>query len=162
MAEPEKFPRVLAITMTIVTLIFTSVSALCYAAFGSNVQTIVLLNLPIQGGMTVTVEILYSLAIILSVPLMLSPASRIVEHGIFSGRSGGLDTKVKMQKTLLRVVLTCQCAALSFAIGGPNLDVLLGPLGLAAMVFTLYITIRSWIVITAPEAEFDRCAVFAA
>ncbi|KAF9394872.1 neutral amino acid transporter [Podila verticillata] len=190
MVEPEKFPRVLAITMTIVTLIFTSVGALCYAAFGSDVQTIVLLNLPTQGGMTVTVEILYSLAIILSVPLMLSPASRIVEQGIFGTRSGGLDTKVKMRKNLLRVVLICLCAILSFAIGGPNLDkfvslvgsvacmplcfifpalfhyracaktvrarvidVLLGLLGLAAMVFTLYITIRSWIVVTAPEAR---------
>ncbi|KAF9322168.1 neutral amino acid transporter [Podila horticola] len=199
MAEPEKFPRVLAITMTIVTLIFTSIGALCYAAFGSNVQTIVLLNLPIQGGMTVTVEILYSLAIILSVPLMLSPASRIVEHGVFGTRSGGQDLKVKMQKNFLRTVLICLCAVLSFAIGGPNLDkfvsfvgsvacmplcfifpalfhyracaktarakiidIFLGLLGVSAMVFTLYITIRSWVVQTAPEAELDRCAAFAA
>ncbi|KAG0039389.1 neutral amino acid transporter [Podila clonocystis] len=199
MAEPKKFPRVLAITMTIVTLIFTSVGTMCYAAFGSNVQTIVLLNLPVQGSMTVTVEILYSLAIILSVPLMLSPASRIVEHGIFGTRSGGQDLKVKIQKNLLRIVLICLCTALSFVIGGPNLDkfvsfvgsvaciplcfifpalfhyracaktvrakitdVLLGLLGVAAMVFTLYITIRSWVVVAAPEAELDRCAAFAA
>jgi len=47
MAEPERLPRVVAITMTIVTLIFTSVGALYYAAFDSNVQTIALLNLPI-------------------------------------------------------------------------------------------------------------------
>ncbi|KAF9302669.1 neutral amino acid transporter [Mortierella antarctica] len=199
MAEPEKFPRVLAITMTIVTVIFTSVGALCYAAFGRNVQTIVLLNLPIQGGMTVTVEILYSFAIILSVPLMLSPASRIFEHSIFGTRSGGQDLKVKMRKNLLRIVLICLCAVLSFAIGGPNLDkfvsfvgsvacmplcfifpalfhyracaktvgakiidALLGLLGVAAMVFTLFITIQSWFVVTVPEAEFDRCAAFAA
>ena len=146
--------------------------------------------------MTVTVEILYSLAIILSVPLMLSPAPRIVGHGIFGSRSGGPDTKVKMQKNLLCVVLICLCAALSFAIGGPNLDkfvsfvgsvacmplcfispalfhyracaktvrakvidVLLGLLGLAAMVFTLYITVQSWIVVATPEAEFDRCGL---
>ncbi|KAF9334055.1 neutral amino acid transporter [Podila minutissima] len=199
MAEPEKFPRVLAITMTIVTVIFTSVGALCYAAFGRNVQTIVLLNLPIQGGMTVTVEILYSLAIILSVPLMLSPASRIFEHGIFGTRSGGQHLKVKMRKNLLRIVLICLCAVLSFAIGGPNLekfvsfvgsvacmplcfifpalfhyracaktvgakiiDALLCLLGVAAMVFTLYITIQNWFVVTVPGAEFDRCAAFAA
>ncbi|KAG0098652.1 neutral amino acid transporter [Podila epicladia] len=141
MAEPEKFPCVLAITMTIVTLIFTSVGALCYAAFGRNVQTIVLLNLPIQGGMTVTVEILYSLAIVLSVPLMLSPASRIVEHGIFGTRSGGQDLKTARAKII---------------------DALLGLLGVAAMVFTLYITIQSWFVVAVPEAEFDRCAAFAA
>ncbi|KAF9430016.1 neutral amino acid transporter [Podila epigama] len=198
MDKPEKFPRVLALTMMIVTIIFTSVGALCYAAFGSHVETIVLLNLPIQGGMTVTVEILYSLAIILSIPLQLSPVSRIFEYGVFGTRSGGSEPKVKMQKNLLRSLLICFCAVLSFLIGGPNLDkfvafvgsvacmplcfifpalfhyracaktvkdkvldVLLGVLGIAAMVFTLYITIRSWVVTTAPEPELSRCAAFA-
>ncbi|KAF9567686.1 neutral amino acid transporter [Mortierella alpina] len=198
MAEPEKFPRVLAFTITVVALIFGSVGALCYAAFGSNIQTIVLLNLPIRDGMTVTVEILYTLAIILSVPLMLSPASRILGEGIFGDRSGGADIKVKMQKNLLRVVLICCCALLSFAIGGPNLDkfvsfvgsvacmplcfifpalyhykacakttkekvldVVLGVFGVIAMVFTLYITVRSWVVTAAPETPLDRCVAFA-
>jgi amino acid permease len=63
MVEPEKFPRVLAVTMAIVALIFGSVGALCYSSFGSEIQTIVLLNFPVRDGMT-----------ILSVPLMLSPA----------------------------------------------------------------------------------------
>ncbi|KAF9283156.1 neutral amino acid transporter [Mortierella alpina] len=198
MAEPEKFPRVLALTISVVAMIFGSVGALCYAAFGSNIQTIVLLNLPIRDGMTVTVEILYTLAIILSVPLMLSPASRILGEGIFGDRSGAVDVKVKMQKNLMRVVLICCCALLSFAIGGANLDkfvsfvgsvacmplcfifpalyhykacakttkekvldVVLGVFGVAAMVFTLYITVRSWVVTAAPEAALDRCIAFA-
>ncbi|KAF9936505.1 neutral amino acid transporter [Mortierella alpina] len=198
MAEPEKFPRVLALTITVVAMIFGSVGALCYAAFGSNIQTIVLLNLPIRDGMTVAVEILYTLAIILSVPLMLSPASRILGEGIFGDRSGGADVKVKMQKNLLRVVLICCCALLSFAIGGANLDkfvsfvgsvacmplcfifpalyhykacakttkekvldVVLGVFGVVAMVFTLYITVRSWVVTAAPETPLDRCVAFA-
>ncbi|KAG0195918.1 neutral amino acid transporter [Mortierella sp. GBA30] len=193
MAEPEKFPRVLAGTMAVVFLIFGSVGALCYASFGSNIQTIVLLNLPIRDGMTVAVEILYTCAIILSVPLMLSPASRILAHGIFGERSGGVEFKVKMQKNALRVVLICVCAVLSFVIGGSNLDkfvsfvgsvacmplcfifpalyhykacakttkekaldVLLGVFGVAAMVFTLYITIRSWVVTSVPEVPLDR------
>ncbi|KAG0347155.1 neutral amino acid transporter [Podila humilis] len=199
MAEPEKFPRVLAITMTIVTLIFTSTGALCYAAFGSDVQTIVLLNLPIKDWMTVTVEILYACAILLSVPLQMSPASRIIEFGIFGVRSGGNEAKVKMQKNALRTTLICLCALLSFAIGGPNLDkfvsfvgsvacmplcfifpalfhyracaktlkakvldILLGLLGVVAMIFTLYITVRSWVVSATPEAELDRCTAFTA
>ncbi|KAG0334180.1 neutral amino acid transporter [Podila humilis] len=198
MAEPEKFPRVLAYTITVVALIFASVGALCYAAFGSNVQTIVVLNLPVTSGWTITVEILYSLAIILSVPLMLSPASKILEHGIFGTKSGGLDTKVKIQKNILRVVLICFCAVISFVVGGPNLDkfvafvgsvacmplcfifpamfhykacaktmrekvldIILGVVGILAMLFTLYITIRSWVVQAAPDADLDRCSVFA-
>ncbi|KAF9354358.1 neutral amino acid transporter [Mortierella sp. AD094] len=197
MAEPEKFPRVLAMTMTVVTMIFGSVGALCYSSFGSKVQTIVLLNLPIRGEMTITVEILYSCAIILSVPLMLSPASRIIEHGIFGDKSGGQHFKVKMQKNLLRTTLICGCAVISFVIGGPNLDksvsfvgsaacmplcfifpalfhykacakttkdkvldILLGLFGVAVMIFTMYITIRSWVVVAAPEAPLDRCTAF--
>ncbi|KAG0045079.1 neutral amino acid transporter [Gryganskiella cystojenkinii] len=197
MAEPEKFPRVLAITITVVALIFGSVGALCYSAFGSNVQTIVVLNLPIKSGWTITVEILYSLAIILSVPLMLSPASKIIEHGIFGTKSGGMDIKIKWQKNLVRVLLICTCALVSFGVGGPNLDkfvsfvgsvacmplcflfpalfhykvcakttkqkvldILLFIFGTAAMIFTLYITIRSWVVVAAPDAEIDRCSAF--
>ncbi|ORZ12447.1 transmembrane amino acid transporter protein-domain-containing protein [Lobosporangium transversale] len=197
MAEPEKFPRVLAMTMTVVALIFGSVGALCYAAFGSNVQTVVLLNLPIQGGMTITVEILYSLAIILSVPLMLTPASKIIEFGIFGEKSGAEFFKVKMYKNALRTVLICICAVISLVIGSSNLDkfvafigsvacmplcfifpalfhykacaktmkekaidIALGIFGVAAMIFTLFITIRSWVVVGAPEAHLDRCSAF--
>ncbi|KAF9581058.1 neutral amino acid transporter [Lunasporangiospora selenospora] len=198
MAEPEKFPKVLALTITVVALIFASVGALGYAAFGSNVQTIVVLNLPIESGWTITVQILYSLAIILSVPLMLSPASKIIEHGIFGTKSGGLDIKIKMQKNVVRIVLICVCAVISFVVGGPNLDkfvsfvgsvacmplcfifpamfhykacakslrvkildIILGVFGAIAMIFTLYITIRSWVVQSAGDTPIDRCAVFA-
>ncbi|KAK3805561.1 MAG: transmembrane amino acid transporter protein-domain-containing protein [Benniella sp.] len=198
MAEPEKFPRVLALTITVVALIFMSVGALCYSAFGSNVQTIVILNLPIKDGWTVTVELLYSLAMILSIPLMLSPASKILEHGIFGTQSGGQSAKIKMQKNMLRTVLICVCAVVSFVVGGPNLDkfvsfvgsvacmplcfifpamfhyktcaktlkakvldIILGVIGIIAMIFTLYITIRSWVVAAAPDADIDRCAAFA-
>ncbi|KAG0047898.1 neutral amino acid transporter [Gryganskiella cystojenkinii] len=197
MAEPEKFPQVLAITMTIVALIFGSVGALCYSAFGSKIQTIVLLNLPVRDGMTITVELLYSLAIILSVPLMLSPASRIIEHGIFGEKSGGSNLRIKMLKNALRTALICICALISFGIGGANLDkfvsfvgsvacmplcfifpamfhykiaetkkakiydIILGVFGVIVMVFTLYITIKSWVVPAAPEATVNRCAAFA-
>ncbi|KAG0240774.1 neutral amino acid transporter [Mortierella sp. GBA43] len=198
MAEPEKFPRVLTLTITVVALIFMSVGALCYSAFGSNVQTIVILNLPIKDGWTVTVEVLYSLAMILSIPLMLSPASKIIEHGIFGAKSGGEFFKVKMQKNAVRIVLICVCAVVSFVVGGPNLDkfvsfvgsvacmplcfifpamfhyktcaktlkakvldIILGVIGVAAMIFTLYITIRSWVVSAAPDADIDRCSAFA-
>jgi len=197
MAEPEKFPRVLAITMAIVTVIFGSVGALCYSSFGDQIQTIVLLNLPVRDGMTITVELLYSLAIILSVPLQLSPASRILEHGIFGEKSGGYNLRIKMLKNAMRTVLICICALISFGIGGANLDkfvsfvgsvacmplcfifpamfhykiaktrkqkiadVILGVFGVVVMIFTLYITIRSWVVPAAPEATVDQCAVFA-
>jgi amino acid permease len=197
MAEPEKFPKVLAITTTIVALIFGSVGALCYAAFGDNIQTIVVLNLPVTSGWTITIQILYSLAIILSVPLMLSPASKILEMACFPTRSGGVERKVKMSKNAIRITLVCACAVISYVVGGPNLDkfvsfvgsvacmplcfifpamfhykacakttrakvldIILGVVGIGAMAFTLYITVRGWIEVSAPDAVLDRCAAF--
>ncbi|KAF8943071.1 neutral amino acid transporter [Haplosporangium gracile] len=197
MAEPEKFPRVLAITMTIVTAIFASVGALCYSAFGSNVQTIVLMNLPVTGGMTITVELLYSCAIILSVPLMLSPASKIVENAWWGEKSGSHSFKVKMQKNAVRTLLILICAFVAFGVGGPSLDIFvsligsvacmplcfifpalfhykacaktwkakaldiaLGVIGVVAMIFTLYVTIHSWVDPAGPHPEQDRCAAF--
>ncbi|KAF9436626.1 neutral amino acid transporter [Entomortierella beljakovae] len=198
MAEPEKFPRVLAITITIVSMIFCSVGALCYSSFGNKIQTIVLLNLPVDEGMTITVEIIYTCAIILSVPLMLSPASRIMENSIFGDKSGGQYPKTKIQKNMLRIGLICTCAFVSFSIGGLNLDkfvsfvgsvaciplcfifpalfhykacaktvkeklldILLGIFGVIVMVFTMYITIRSWVAVDNTEVHFNRCASFA-
>ncbi|KAF9926837.1 neutral amino acid transporter [Linnemannia zychae] len=197
MAEPEKFPRVLAITLVIVTAIFASIGALCYAAFGNDVQTIVLMNLPVTNGMSVAVQLLYTLAIILSIPLMLYPASMIIQRAIFSDRSGGRNFKVKMLKNALRTLLIIICAFIAFGVGGPSLDnfvsligsvacmplcfifpalfhykacakawkakildVVLGLFGVAAMVFTLYITIHSWIAPVEPQAPIDRCAAF--
>ncbi|KAK3813010.1 MAG: transmembrane amino acid transporter protein-domain-containing protein [Benniella sp.] len=141
MAEPEKFPRVLAVTMAVVALIFGSVGALCYSSFGSEIQTIVLLNLPVRDGMTITVEILYSCAIILSVPLMLSPASRIIEHGIFGNKSGADYFNIKILKNILRM-LAClcfifpvmfHCKACARTATAKALDIALGVFGVAAM-----------------------------
>ncbi|KAG0226244.1 neutral amino acid transporter [Actinomortierella wolfii] len=197
MAEPEKFPRVLAMTIAVVTLFFMSVGALGYLAFGSNTQTIVILNLPVTSAWTITIQILYSLAIILSVPLMLSPACKIIEHGIFGDRSGGQSMKIKMSKNVLRSLLITACAFISFGVGAASLDkfvsfvgsvacvplcfifpamfhykvcaktmrakiadLTLGAFGLLAMVFTLYITIKSWVSQATPDAELDRCSVF--
>ncbi|KAG0259943.1 neutral amino acid transporter [Actinomortierella ambigua] len=197
MAEPEKFPKVLAMTIAVVTLFFMSVGALGYLAFGSNTQTIVILNLPVTSGWTIAIQILYSLAIILSVPLMLSPASKILEQGIFGDRSGGQSNKIKMLKNLVRTLLIIVCALVSFGVGAKSLDkfvsfvgaafcvplcfifpamfhykvcaknimtkifdVILGLFGLVAMIFTVYITIRSWVVESTPDADLDRCAVF--
>lgn len=46
MAEPSKFPRLLYIVMVIITIIFTSVGALCYATFGSKTRVEIISNYP--------------------------------------------------------------------------------------------------------------------
>lgn len=65
-------------------------------------------------------QFLYSLAILLSVPLQLFPAVRIMENGIFS-KSGKADPKVKWEKNIFRFAIVMGCAAISWA-GAKDLD----------------------------------------
>lgn len=56
----------------------------------------------------------------LSVPLQLFPAVRIMENGIFQ-RSGKANSRVKWQKNIFRFVTVMSCAALSY-VGANDLD----------------------------------------
>ncbi len=56
----------------------------------------------------------------LSVPLQLFPAVRIMENGIFE-RSGKADPRVKWQKNIFRFLTVTFCAGLSY-VGASDLD----------------------------------------
>ncbi|CAO3614182.1 unnamed protein product [Cunninghamella blakesleeana] len=114
MKEPEKFPKVLSWTMVGVTSLFLSVGFISYLAFGSHVQTVILLNLP-QTTTVNTIQGLYAAAICLSIPLQLFPAIRITENGLFS-KSGKNNPIVKWQKNLFRFAAVLICTVI--AIGG--------------------------------------------
>ena len=66
------------------------------------------------------VQFLYSLAILLSVPLQLFPAVRIMENGLFE-RSGKQNMLVKWQKNFFRFCVVVFCAGLSY-FGAADLD----------------------------------------
>jgi amino acid permease len=65
MKEPERFPLVVTVGMAIVTGIYILVATLGYLAYGDTIQAAVLSNLPQPSNLTSSVQILYSLAIIL-------------------------------------------------------------------------------------------------
>lgn len=46
MREPQKFPRVLSGVMLVVAVLFAGFGAMGYAAYGSDIQTVVIVNLP--------------------------------------------------------------------------------------------------------------------
>jgi proton-coupled amino acid transporter len=119
MAEPEKFPKVLSGTMVFITSIFLSVGFISYLAFGSQVQTVILLNMPDTTALN-TVQGLYALAICLSIPLQLFPAIRIIENGLFT-RSGKHNRLVKWQKNLFRLLSVLSCAMMAI-VGSSDLD----------------------------------------
>jgi solute carrier family 36 (proton-coupled amino acid transporter) len=63
MRKPEQFPGVMGLVMVIITLLFTVMGAVSYAAYGSSTETVVLLNLPQNDKMVNGVQFLYSCAI---------------------------------------------------------------------------------------------------
>ncbi|KAL8854191.1 MAG: hypothetical protein Q9221_000905 [Calogaya cf. arnoldii] len=127
MRQPKKFPPVLAAVMIIITIVFVSMGALSYAAFGSSTKTVVLLNLPQDDKFVNAVQFLYSLAILLSTPLQLFPAIRIMENEIFT-RSGKNDPKIKLGKNVFRFVLVMVCALIAWG-GAGDLDKFVAVIG---------------------------------
>lgn len=132
MKEPSKFPFVLAITMAVITVVFTAIGALSYAAFGSSIKTVVLLNLPQDDKFVNAVQLLYSLAILLSTPLQLFPAIRIAENAIFT-RSGKYHPYIKWKKNAFRFFLVFACAAIAWG-GAADLDKFVALIGSFACV----------------------------
>ncbi|KAG6879605.1 hypothetical protein C0992_000633 [Termitomyces sp. T32_za158] len=101
MREPHKFPAVLTGVMAFVTVLFGGAGALGYLTFGSKVETVILVNLNPESGVVQSVQFLYALAILLSIPLQFFPAVRIMENGLFT-RSGKADPRVKWLKNAFR------------------------------------------------------------
>ena len=120
MVQPSKFPSVLAVVMVIITLVFVFMGTLSYAAFGSATRTVVILNLPQDDKLVNTVQLLYSLAILLSTPLQLFPAIRIAENELFT-RSGKHHPYIKWKKNAFRFFLVMISALIAWG-GAADLD----------------------------------------
>jgi len=132
MREPRKFPAALSGVMIALLVIFGGAGALSYLAFGSEIQTVVIVNLDSTSKLTQAVQFIYALAILLSVPLQLFPAVRIMENGIFE-RSGKSNTRVKWTKNLFRCAVVVFCAIVSY-VGAADLDKFVALIGSFACV----------------------------
>ncbi|KAI8344203.1 transmembrane amino acid transporter protein-domain-containing protein [Chlamydoabsidia padenii] len=123
MENPKKFPLVTTIGLIIVTLIYILIGTLSYLAYGDQIQAAVIYNFPPDDRLNISVELLYSLAVILTMPFMLFPALKIIENGLFyKFKSGRNSIAVKMSKNVYRVIISVFCAVLAFVIGAQNLD----------------------------------------
>ncbi|KAI8141469.1 transmembrane amino acid transporter protein-domain-containing protein [Fennellomyces sp. T-0311] len=132
MKEPEKFPRVLNIGMVIITCIFVLIGAIGYIAYGENIEASIVANLRTEA-LSVTVQLLYAIAMILTSPFMLWPPLTIIERGIFgTKRSGRIALKWKLGKNFVRSLVPIVCAAVSFGVGADNLDKFVSLVGIIA------------------------------
>ncbi|KAM0748258.1 hypothetical protein T439DRAFT_328239 [Meredithblackwellia eburnea MCA 4105] len=132
MKDPHKFPRVLTGVMVGVMILFAGAGVLAYAAYGSEIQTVVFVNLPQEDRVVNFAQFLYSIAILLSTPLQLFPAVRIMENGIFS-RSGKHSFKVKWEKNTFRMAVVVGCSLVSW-LGASDLDKFVSLIGSVACV----------------------------
>lgn len=135
MERPEKFPFVLTLGMIIVCVIYILIGMISYLAYGDTIQSAVIYNFPVDNKVTLTVKILYSIAICLTAPLMLFPALKIIENALFYKFKSGKDSfSVKWSKNIYRIILCVLCAAVAFGIGGDNLDKFVSLVGSIACV----------------------------
>src|ERR1700753_1897095 len=101
------------------TVLFSGSGGLSYLTFGSEIQPTVIINLPQNSKMVQAVQFIYSVAILLSTPIQLFPALRIMENTVFgTARSGKRDVKLKWQKNAFRAVVVVLSGAI--AIFGEN------------------------------------------
>ncbi|TFY78598.1 hypothetical protein EWM64_g5412 [Hericium alpestre] len=139
MREPHKFPAVLSGVMIFLLVLFGGAGCLSYLAFGPAIKTVVITNLDSSSPMVQAVQLLYSLAILLSVPLQLFPAVRIMENGIFGPlRSGKRDRRIKWMKNGFRTMAVLGCAGLSWG-GAKDLDKFVAFVGSFACVPLCYV-----------------------
>lgn len=137
MKEPKKFPKVLTGVMLFLTVLFGGAGVLSYLTFGDKIQTVVLVNLDSESRVLQAVQFLYSVAILLSAPLQLFPAVRIMENGLFV-KSGKADVFVKWQKNIFRFFIVMVCTGISWA-GAKDLDKFVSFIGSFACVPLCYV-----------------------
>lgn len=110
----HKFSTILSSTIVFLVIFFSLFAGVVYAAFGQDTQSVVTLNLPSAGvsGATMTVQLTYSLALVLTYPLMLYPVVKILEGYLFPHRR----TKGfwRWPKNGFRFALVCLTAAIAY------------------------------------------------
>ena len=139
MAQPEKFSRLLYIVMVIITIIFTSIGALCYATFGNHTSVEIISNYPQSSKLVNAVQFLYSMAVLVGTPVQLFPAVRIIETSLFGERaSGKRDGATKWKKNAFRAAITVMCGLIAI-LGASDLDKFVALIGSFACVPLVYI-----------------------
>ena len=138
MAKPERFEPLLGTVMFIITILFTSVGALCYATFGEATSIEIITNYPQDSRFVNAVQFIYSLAVLVGNPVQLFPALRIMEGNLFGAHSGKRSLRTKWTKNIFRglVVAMCGCIAI---LGAGNLDRFVALIGSFACVPLVYI-----------------------
>ncbi|KAG7393153.1 hypothetical protein PHYPSEUDO_012489 [Phytophthora pseudosyringae] len=117
----HKFPAILSWCVVCILAICILFASTVYAAFGQNTQSVVTLNLPSSSESTGTmaVQLTYSLALVLSYPLMLYPVINILESKLFPYKQ--VKGFWRWKKNGFRFALVCLTAVIGY-FGKEELD----------------------------------------
>ncbi|KAG6001536.1 hypothetical protein E4U21_004110 [Claviceps maximensis] len=139
MRRPDQFRNLLSFVMLLVTIIFTSIGALCYATFGEKTNIQIISNFPQDSALVNAVQFLYSLAVLAGEPVQLFPAVRIIETSLFGDRATGKKSiAIKWQKNVVRAAVMALCVGISI-VGASDLDKFVALIGSFACVPLVYI-----------------------
>ncbi|KAK7754431.1 hypothetical protein SLS62_003726, partial [Diatrype stigma] len=139
MAKPERFEHLLGAVMLIITVLFTSVGALCYATFGEDTYIEIINNYPQTSRFVNAVQFLYSVAVLVGNPVQLFPALRIMEGKLFGAHASGKKSRrTKWVKNAFRAAVVAACGAVA-VLGAGNLDRFVALIGSCACVPLVYI-----------------------
>ncbi|KAH8124943.1 hypothetical protein ACSS6W_005184 [Trichoderma asperelloides] len=139
MKKPHHFKGLLYFVMFLITAIFTSVGALCYATFGESTKIQIISNFPQDSPVVNAVQLLYSLAVLAGEPVQLFPAVRILETSIFGERATGKRSlAIKWKKNGLRTLTIAVCIGIA-VVGASDLDKFVALIGGFACVPLVYI-----------------------
>ncbi|KAG2765812.1 hypothetical protein Pcac1_g22686 [Phytophthora cactorum] len=117
----HKFPAILSWCVVCILAICILFAGTVYAAFGQNTQSVVTLNLPSssESTWTMAVQLTYSLALVLSYPLMLYPVINILENKLFPYQR--IKGFWRWKKNGFRFALVCLTAVIGY-FGKDELD----------------------------------------
>jgi len=138
MKEPQKFEKLLYIVMGLITVVFTAVGALAYAAFGSATKIEVISNFPQDSKLVNAIQFIYSFAVLVGTPIQLFPPVRIVEGQIFGYLTGKKDTATKWKKNAFRAAAVIFCGLIAW-VGADDLDKFVALIGSFACIPLVYI-----------------------
>ena len=137
MIHPEAFPKVLFQVIVTISIAFVLIATLGYLAFGQDVNTNIISNLPQNSPLVVLIELLYAISISLSTPLQLFPAIRLVEQKLFT-KTGKKSLRVKWTKNFFRFAFVFLTMMIAYY-GGQNLDRFVSFVGCFACIPLVYI-----------------------
>jgi proton-coupled amino acid transporter len=106
--------------MIIVAITLSTIGGMGYLAYGANVRTVALLNLP-DGPLISTIQALYVVAILLSNVVTIFPSIRIIEQAVFQTRTGKYNMAVKWEKNSLRILVVSITCLIAYG-GASDLD----------------------------------------